>query len=99
MMPYQRLVRRRPLSVRIKAYLDPRDILLWLSEEIDSSEWDQWSETWGNSIGIGLNLLLLLARANTAGTAGKMVDDVFGDDVQRIGWAGWMVCSQISTVN
>ena len=93
-MPFQKLIRRRPLSMRIKAYLDPRDILLWLSEEIDSSEWDQWSKAWGNSIGIGLNILLLFARANMGGTGGRVVDDVFSDEVQQLGWAGWMVCSR-----
>ena len=96
-MPFQRLVRRRPLNVRIKAFLDPRDFLLWLSEEIDSSEWDQWSKTWGNSIGIGLNLLLLFARANMGGTGGRGVDDVFSDEVQQSSWARWMVCSQQQT--
>ena len=92
-MPFQRLVRRRPLSMRVKAYLDPRNILFWLSEEIDSSEWDQWSKTWGNLIGISLNLLLLFARASMGG-AGGGVTDMFSDEVQQSGRARWMVRSQ-----
>lgn len=39
-----RLVRRRPLAERIQAYLSPLDILLWFSEELDSSDLDQWKK-------------------------------------------------------
>ncbi len=36
----QRLVRRRPLSERIQALLNPMDFYLWLSEEIQTFDWD-----------------------------------------------------------
>ncbi|KAL5348377.1 hypothetical protein ACLOAV_006859 [Pseudogymnoascus australis] len=35
-----RLVRRKPLGERLKAYLNPLDFLLYVSEELETSEWD-----------------------------------------------------------
>ena len=85
-----RLVRRRPLAERIKAYLNPLDFLLWLSEELDSSDWDQWQKDWATPIGIGLNLVLLVARANS-GPSARRGDDVFGDVEGYTGWWAWFV--------
>ncbi|KAI9855155.1 MAG: hypothetical protein M1830_006482 [Pleopsidium flavum] len=88
MMP--RLVRRQPLAHRIKAYLNPLDFLLWLSEELDSSDWDQWQKDWAIPIGIGLNVVFLIARANSGGSGGRRRgDDVFGDDGGESGWLSW----------
>lgn len=84
-----RLIRRRRLSERIKIYLNPLDFLLWLSEELDTSDWDQWQKAWATPIGISLNLLFLVARANCGSS--KRGDDVFGDDLLYIGWLTWLV--------
>ncbi|KAL9004092.1 MAG: hypothetical protein Q9188_003078 [Gyalolechia gomerana] len=84
-----RLVRRRPLAERIKAWLNPVDFLLWLSEEIDSSDWEQWQKNWSNTMGIALNLVFLIARANT-GSRSRRRDDVFGDDESYGGFAAWL---------
>ncbi|EEQ29405.1 hypothetical protein McanMca71_004297 [Microsporum canis] len=73
------LIRRRPLLERIKAYLNPLDFLLWLSEELDSSDWDQWEKEWALPVGIALNFLFLVARANSQ-KGSRAHDDIFGDD-------------------
>lgn len=86
----QRLIRRRRLSERIKAYLNPLDFLLWLSEELDTSDWDQWQKAWATPIGIALNFVFLIARAN-CGPSNRRRDDVFGDAIQHTGWLSWLV--------
>lgn len=85
-----KLVRRRPILQRIKDYLNPVDFLLWLSEEIDSNGWDQLEKEWAIPIGVGLNLVFLVARANT-GVRSRSYDDVFGDDSAGSGWLSWFV--------
>lgn len=85
-----RLVRRRPLMERIQAYLNPWDFLLWVSEEIDGHDWDQMEKDWGLSIGVGLNLIFLIARANSRSSGGKAFDDVFGED-EGVPWLSWLV--------
>jgi len=82
-------VRRAPLFERLKAYLNPYDFLLWLSEEIESNGWDQLEKEWATPIGIALNLIFLIARANSKSTS-RSYDDVFGD-VPRIAWTSWLV--------
>ena len=90
MPPYKRLVRRQPLMQRLKAYLDPWDFLLWLSEELETGEWEQWQSEWAIPFGIVINLLMVIARANSGGSSGVQ-DDVFGDDVPRTGFFTWLV--------
>lgn len=88
-----RLVRQAPLSERIKAYLDPYDFLLWLSEELNDDAYDEWLKDWATPIGIGLNLIFILARgASKAGTP-RGNQDVFGDidDGGGSGWFTWFV--------
>jgi len=86
-----RLVRRRPLTERIRAYLNPLDFLLWLSEELDSSDWDQWQKDWANPVGVLLNLAFLVARANSGPSTRSRGDDVFGEDAGYTGWLAWFV--------
>ena len=90
-MPPHRLIRRQPLAARIKAYLDPLDFLLWVSEQFDSDDWDQWQKDWATPIGLGMNLVMLVARANSGGQGSGEVDDVFGEDYTRTGWLSWFV--------
>ena len=82
-----RLVRRRPLLERWKAYLNPYDFLLWLSEEIETRDWDD--QSFANPLGAALNFLFLLARAN-CGPGRSNGDDVFGDS-NGSGWLSWFV--------
>ena len=84
-------VRQRPLLERIKAYLDPLDFLLWLSEELETSDWEVWQQTWSVPLGFGVNLLMLVARANSRGRSSAH-DDVFGDASAGAGFIGWLVC-------
>ncbi len=86
-----RLIRQRPLLQRVKAYLNPLDFLLWLSEELDSNDWDQWHKDWATPIGIALNVTFLLARANCGPSTRRREDDVFGDEMQYTGWLAWLV--------
>lgn len=90
MAPSRRLVRRQPLSERIKAHLNPWDFLLWLSEELETSDWEQWQRDWGTTIGIGINLVMLIARANSSGRSSDY-DDVFSDDYSSSSFLTWLV--------
>lgn len=83
-----RLVRRRPLSERIKTALNPWDFFLWLSEEIETR--DIGSKSLGTQLGLGLNFVFLVARANGAYTTGSSYDDVFSD-FEGSGWLGYIV--------
>ncbi|KAI8633370.1 hypothetical protein F5Y19DRAFT_462413 [Xylariaceae sp. FL1651] len=80
-----RLVRKRPLVERIKAFLNPMDFLLWLSEEIETRDWD--SKVVGTQFGLAMNFIFLLARANSGGT--RVADPVFEDDYVG-GTSGWL---------
>jgi hypothetical protein len=91
-----RLVRRRPLSERIISYLNPYDFLLWLSEEFEGGDWEQLEKNWALPIGIALNLVFLIARANSRSSGSKAFDDVFGDD-DSTSLRGWLVSESAST--
>ncbi|KAJ5243218.1 uncharacterized protein N7469_001545 [Penicillium citrinum] len=84
-----RLVRRRPLGERIRAQLNPWDWLLWISEEIEGNDWDQVEQDWGLLVGIFLNVMFLVARANGRSSGSKAIDDVFGED-EGVPWLGWL---------
>lgn len=77
-----RLVRRKPLLERISTVLNPMDFLLWLSEEMETRDWD--SKNAGTQLGLGLNFVFLIARANFGSS--KPSDDIFGND----GGASWI---------
>ncbi|KIW05850.1 uncharacterized protein PV09_03054 [Verruconis gallopava] len=83
-----RRIRRAPLTERIANYFDPRDWALWLSEELQTSDWAQvqGKPTW--LIGLGINLLFMTALSNSNGGSASD-DDVFGDYTARNG-SGWL---------
>ncbi|KAI1386337.1 uncharacterized protein F4822DRAFT_409691 [Hypoxylon trugodes] len=85
-----RLVRRRPLLERVKAMLNPMDFLLWLSEEIETREWN--SKLVGTQMGVAMNFIFLLARANCTGTRAE--DPVF-DEGYMSGWFTFLVGSLV----
>lgn len=82
-----RLVRRKPLLQRLSALLNPMDFLLWLSEELETRDWD--SENAGTQLGLGLNFVFLLARANSR--SAPPADDVFGGEAKSL-WFSVLVC-------
>jgi hypothetical protein len=84
-----RLIRRRPLLERIKDHLNPRDNLLWLSEYIETSDWD--SKKSAAPVAFGLHIVFLIARANTGRPSTGGGDDVFGDDYSGTGWLSYIV--------
>ncbi|KAK5108001.1 hypothetical protein LTR62_008895 [Meristemomyces frigidus] len=87
-----RLVRRAPLIDRVKAYLDPYDILLWLAEELNDDAFEEWMKSWATPIGIALNLVFVLARGLSKAGQARGRDDVFGDiEAGRgSGWLTWV---------
>jgi hypothetical protein len=87
-----RLVRRQPLAERIKSYLNPLDFLLWLSEEVDANDWEQFEKNWAVPLGVALNITFIIARANSRPTGSQALDDVFGED-ERVSLWGWLVGS------
>ncbi|KAI0626428.1 DUF2418 multi-domain protein [Pyrenophora tritici-repentis] len=85
-----KLVRRAPLSERIKSYLDPSDWLIWISEELNSSDWDDFASSYALYIGFGANLLFVLAQANSGAPTTDDDDGVFSE-VQGPGWVEWIM--------
>lgn len=85
------LIRRRPLTERIITYFNPYDFLLWLSEELETNDWDQFEKDWAFSLGVGLNVVFLIARANSRASSSNAVDDVFGDE-GGTPFLSWIVC-------
>lgn len=97
-----RLVSKTPLIDRIKAYLDPYDLLLWLSEELNDDGVEEWLKEWATPIGLGLNILFILARgASNPGSSSKSkTDDVFGefDNNRGTGWFTWLATLLVHTL-
>lgn len=81
-----RLVRRAPLWQKMQTMLNPMDLYLRVSEEIQTFDWD--SKNFGTRFGLAANFLFLLVRANTA--RNELVDDVFSD-APRGGWLHFLV--------
>jgi hypothetical protein len=102
----RRIVRRAPLIERIKDFLNPHDNLLWASEELNSKDWEDFQQSYGTPIGIAINLVFLITRANSGSRVSRS-DDVFGDDATRngSGWFTWFctcvvwLLAILSTVN
>lgn len=85
-----RLVRRESLMTRLQNYLNPLDFLLWASEELNSNDLEETYKQWSIPVGILLNLIFMLARANSIGGDTSAGDDVFGDYHERRG-SGWLI--------
>lgn len=86
-----RLIRRSSLFERLRAYLNPLDVFLRVSEKLDSDDWDQWLTSWEIPICIVLNVTFLLARAHCGPRNGTREDDVFLDEIKFAGWLAWLV--------
>jgi len=87
-----RLVRRRPLQERIANYLNPGDFLLWLSEELNSNDWDDFAKEWALPVGFFTNILFMIARANLGPSNNSNGGDgVFMEDGRGSGWGKWFV--------
>jgi hypothetical protein len=83
-----RLVRRAPLSERIKAYLDPSDWLIWISEELNSSDWEDFASQYALYIGFSANIAFVIAQANSGASSSYDSDNVF-KEVSGPGWFKW----------
>ena len=88
-------VRKAPLIDRIKAYLDPFDFLLWLAELLNDDALGEWLKEWATLIGVGLNIIYILARGASIPGGSRGRDDVFGDtDGGASGWFAWAVSTE-----
>lgn len=85
------------MSERLKAYLDPYDLLLWLSEELNDDAYDELLNAWATTIGIALNFIFILARGASRPTGGRGRDDVFGDAGGKsgTGWFAWFAAFMV----
>ncbi|KAF2484993.1 hypothetical protein BDY17DRAFT_292724 [Neohortaea acidophila] len=85
-------VRKAPLSERIQAHLDPYDLLLWLSELLNDDTFEEWLKGWATPIGVGMNIVFIIARAASKPGSSSGYDDVFGssDLDGRGGWLSWL---------
>lgn len=90
-----RLVRRAPLAERIKSYIDPSDWLLWLSEELNTSDWDSFSKAYGLIIGATCNILYIIVQANSVGGNDDYDDILVGSGSS--GWFRWF-CRVTATI-
>ncbi|KAF2748602.1 hypothetical protein M011DRAFT_457347 [Sporormia fimetaria CBS 119925] len=85
------VIRKAPLTERIKNYLDPVEWFMWASEELNSSDWDEFASNYATSIGFGANLVYIFAQANT-GRRNTVGDDVFGEPRSNSsGWLRWFL--------
>ncbi|KAH7072580.1 hypothetical protein FB567DRAFT_206195 [Paraphoma chrysanthemicola] len=85
-----RLVRRAPLAERIKAYTDPSDWLIWISEELNSNDWEEFAQSYATYIGFACNVLFVIAQANSGGAESYDDDGVFRD-ISGPGWIKWFM--------
>lgn len=83
------IIRRAPLSERIKAYLNPYDLLLWIAEELHESALDEALRDWGMPIGVGANVVFACARWSSKHS--NYDDDIFGELEGKSGWFHWFV--------
>jgi hypothetical protein len=86
-----RLVRRAPLSERLKGYLDPYDFLLWLAEELNDDAYDEALKDWAGVLGVAANIVFVLARGSSKAGQSRAGDDVFGEVNAGAGWLVWFV--------
>jgi hypothetical protein len=89
-----RLVRRDPLLKRISDRLDFWDIYLQLAEWVNDDTVNEWLQAWAIQIGVGCNILFIIAKLAAKPSLRSSKDDVFGDLDSRSGpgWFGWLVC-------
>jgi hypothetical protein len=85
-----RLVRRAPLSERIKAYMDPSDWLIWVSEELNTNDWEDFAQSYAVYLGFGANILFVIAQANSGAATTYDRDSVFRE-VSGPGWMKWFM--------
>lgn len=83
MPPGTRVVRRTPFWERVRSWLNFADVLLWLSEELNSQDWIEFDKRWSNTLGVGLNLLFVFLRINSTSTSNG--DDIFDDEASPSG--------------
>jgi len=68
-MPPQRLVRRQSMTERLLTLINPFDFFLALSIWLESHDWDNLQNTIKNPLGLALNILCLISRANSNGSS------------------------------
>lgn len=72
---------------------------MWASEELNSNDWDEFAKSYSTTLGLCMNVLFIIAKANTGKSGSERGDDVFGDYKRSgSGWLRWFVsnCSVIT---
>ncbi|KAF1960618.1 hypothetical protein CC80DRAFT_488910 [Byssothecium circinans] len=82
-----RLVRRAPLAERIKAVMDPTDWLMWIEEQLNANDWEDFAKDYSFVLGFGMNFFFVIAQANASGSSDG--DDVLIGGSGGTGWFGW----------
>ena len=82
-----RIIRRAPLSERIMNSFNFMDFLLWLSEELETRDWD--SKRAGTQIGLVASFVFMIARANSEAVT-DADRELFGDGGST-GWVHYIV--------
>lgn len=85
-----RLVRRAPLAERIKAAMDPSDWLMRIGEDVNSSDWEEFAQSYALYIGFGVNMAFIVAQANNGSSSQFDGDGVFRE-ASGPGWLKWMM--------
>ncbi|KAJ4360031.1 uncharacterized protein N0V89_000590 [Didymosphaeria variabile] len=97
MPPRERLVRKAPLMERVKAYLDVHDWLLWIYEELNTNDWEDFAKDYAFIIGFVFNLVYIIAQANTA--SGPRNDDILLGSNNGPGWFTWFSKLAVTTLS
>ncbi|PVH93621.1 hypothetical protein DM02DRAFT_619159 [Periconia macrospinosa] len=83
-----RLVRQRPLGERIKSWIDPEDWHIWISDKLDSEDWEDFAKEHSRILGFAMNLVFIIAQAN-ASRSSESDDDVLLGGNGGPGWFAW----------
>lgn len=73
------------------SYLDPWDWIMWAAEELNSSDWEDFTKSYATPMGLAANLVFVVAKANS-GKWKSDVDDVFREAYEgSSGWLRWFL--------
>jgi hypothetical protein len=76
--PSTKVVRRAPLAQRVQSWFNISDLSLWLLEELNSRDWEEFDKRWSTPLGLTLNIIFIILRANSTPTSNG--DDIFEDN-------------------
>lgn len=75
---------------------------MWASEELNSNDWDDFAKSYATSLGLSMNVIFIIAKANTGSSSKGDGDDVFREIGSGSGWFKWfagLVVLSLSTLS